>query len=182
MAAAQDGAPDWQRPASLADFWPQGRELLGTGEPCPFLNQRRDGGTASLTVAYGSEERHGGEYAIHLQYSGVPDTSAGWGIGCLRYDAGLFSYIRFWLKGTVGQRFQFRLKDTKGREGTAVDLAVKEAGWHRIIMPIADFRGIDHHSVAAITFSFVDRFGPADIYIDDFEFLTRPESDGPPTP
>lgn len=148
-----------------------------TGEPCPFLHQRRDDGVASLMATYQTTHVHRGAYALRLRYSGVPGTSAGWGVGCLRYSTSIFSYVRFWLKGSVGERFAFRLKDSAGQEGNAVDLQVKQEGWHRIIIPLRDFRGVDVQSIASVTFSFRAEHGPADIYLDDLEFVTHPESD-----
>lgn len=170
-------APDWRRPAALSDFWPQAAPLAQTGEPCPFLHQRRDDGVASLMAEYQRTHVRRGTYALRLRYSGVPGTSAGWGVGCLRYSTSIFSYVRFWLKGSVGERFAFRLKDSAGQEGTAVDLQVKQEGWHRIIIPLRDFRGVNVQSIASVTFSFRAEQGPADIYLDDLEFVTHPESD-----
>lgn len=169
--------PDWRRPAALSDFWPQAAPLAQTGDPCPFQHQRRDDGTASLLAEYQTTHVRRGAYALHLRYSGVPGTSAGWGVGCLRYNTGLFSYVRFWLKGSVGERFQFRLKDSAGQEGTAVDLKVAQEGWHRIIIPLRDFRGVNVQSIASVTFSFRADQGAADVYLDDLEFVTHPESD-----
>lgn len=149
--------------------------MVSVGNACPFSFQRKSAdNVSSLFADYEADGAHSPPYALHLRATGEPGTSGGWGVGCMRYNAEVFRYFSFWLKGQPGQRLQVRLADNSDQEGTVIDLLIEKPDWQHVALPLSGFRGVNQQSLKSFTFLFKAELGAADVYLDDLEFSIQP--------
>jgi hypothetical protein len=130
----------------------------------------------NFTAEYTNEAFHTELISIKIRFNAVHPNYGGWGIGSLPgYDASGFERISFYLKGTaIGQTFEFKLKDTDGREDFVL-VTVKTLEWTEVTFPLntAKFPTVEFASLENINIGFNDRYGSATIYVDDFAFLSE---------
>lgn len=164
--------PRWDSAIGVKDLWSQVATLAETGLLCPFVVHREDASAPYLKVRYDAEEVHSPGRSLHLQFTPEPGAVAGFGVGCLRrYDINIYTYAVFFVKGTQGARFYFRLKDGAETEGS-YEVTVKEAGWQRVVIPLREFSAVNLKTIISVAFGFTAAQGESDLYIDDLSFTT----------
>ena len=123
----------------------------------------------------------GASSGLRLQYGLVPALrDGGWGVHwdhapTQHLDASGFNHFSFWVRGASGEElFEIGLKDTSARE---IRIASKD--WIaasdlkqgiQVIIPLAEFKGVNQQSLNNISFSFNALHGSGSICIDSMAF------------
>ena len=121
-----------------------------------------------------------GDYVLHVNHkeNTADNTAAHIAIGLHNITLARYSQIEFWLKSKGSQEYPLRISIIlhSGLSTVNYQLEQDTNGWHRHVIPLADFEGISDFSfISKMSFVFqsVDRSSREwDVYIDDI-YLTR---------
>jgi hypothetical protein len=164
--------PRWDDPAAVKYIWAQGAGLADAKVLCPYAFPTEDLGARHTSARYETEAQTG-PFALHLSFQGAPGIKGSWGVGCLRrYDVSRYLYLSVWIKAQAGQRVRFRLRDQAGAEAV-VEKEARAAGWQRVVIPTADFAGVDLRALTNFGLVFDEDLGGSDLYLDDLEFTNQ---------
>ncbi len=121
---------------------------------------------------------------LRLQYGVVADMrDGGWGVHwdqapTKRFDASGFDHFSFWVRGASGEElFEIGLKDKDAKE-----TKIESKDWIaasdlrngvEVIIPLAEFKGVNKQSLNNISFSFNSLHGSGSICIDSMTFRAK---------
>jgi hypothetical protein len=124
-------------------------------------------------VEYTGEAVHSEPVALKIVFEADPPNYCGWGIGQLPgFDVSGFGQVSFYLKGTtIGQKFEFKMKDTDFVEDTQV-VTVSSTEWTKVSFALDrnNFPTVKFESLENINLGFNDSLRSTTIYVDDFTF------------
>lgn len=172
----------------LPDLFPQavhgGKQFLWS-RPSNSVKASFDGGCAkpSLINLLGFI---GVASGLRLQYGLAPNMQdGGWGVHWADapthdFDASRFAHFSFWVRGASGdEAFEIGLKDTDAKE-----IKIESKDWIaastlrngvEVIIPLAEFRGVNIKSLNNVNFSFGSGHGSGNLCIGGMAFEGQSE-------
>jgi hypothetical protein len=166
-ASALSG-PYWNDVPSLLRIWPQAGELAGKERLCPFLFPLERPEWLDARYLPAAPPR---DIVLGIRFTADPNGNyGGWGV-IFKGDPvslGRFAAVRLRLKAKKGSRFEFKVKDDKGKESACV-ITVAADGWHEQTQKIP--AGADMDRAANISLGFNDQLWSSDIRIGELSLV-----------
>jgi hypothetical protein len=118
---------------------------------------------------------------LRLRWDMSRDESGGWGVAWDHrnspsgdFNASEFKRLSFWVKGGEGgEIFEIGLKDTAKTEKKVQSEQVGSVAadrWMELVVPLADFKGVDKTSIENVNFGFNQQHGSGTVCIDEIAF------------
>ncbi len=165
----------------LSEIFPQAKQgqQFSWKNPGNSVKDSFDGGCAkpNLMNLFG----FWGGSGLRLQYGVTSDAfDGGWGVHWDQaptkgFDASRFDHFSFWVRGASGEEwFEIGLKDKDARE-TKIEskdwiAASNLRNGVEVIIPLAEFKGVNKQSLNNISFSFNSLHGSGNICIGEIAF------------